>query len=260
MAATVAAALEHGVRVGAHPSYPDREGFGRQPMEIDRDELRASLSGQLRGARPDLPGRRHDPRVRQGPRRALRGGRQGRRRLRDLPRRRARRLGGRRPGAALGLPRHGDGAARRHGGERGGFLRPAYRPDGGLVDRSEAGAVLTDPGAAAAQALSLARGAVVAVDGTRAHACGSTRCASTATPPGRWRWPGGAHRHGARSGSRWSRRRVHDPLRPRREVRRLGDRALLIGVADAAAARALARGLTAALAGVRPRWCAARPP
>ena len=36
MTATVAAALEHGVRVGAHPSYPDSVGFGRVPMEIDR--------------------------------------------------------------------------------------------------------------------------------------------------------------------------------------------------------------------------------
>ena len=29
MQATVGAALERGVRVGAHPSYPDRAGFGR---------------------------------------------------------------------------------------------------------------------------------------------------------------------------------------------------------------------------------------
>ena len=48
MTATVAAALEHGVRVGAHPSYPDTEGFGRRPMDIDRDELRRALSEQLR--------------------------------------------------------------------------------------------------------------------------------------------------------------------------------------------------------------------
>jgi UPF0271 protein len=47
-----------------------------------------------------------------------------------------------------------------------GFCDRAYRRDGGLVDRGEAGAVLTDPGAAAAQALTLARGAVVAIDGS----------------------------------------------------------------------------------------------
>ncbi len=46
-----------------------------------------------------------------------------------------------------------------------GFCDRAYRGDGGLVDRSSPGAVLEDPGMAAAQALSLARGAVVAHDG-----------------------------------------------------------------------------------------------
>ena len=47
-----------------------------------------------------------------------------------------------------------------------GFCDRAYRPDGGLVDRATAGAVLGDPEAAAAQALGLARGAVVADDGS----------------------------------------------------------------------------------------------
>ena len=47
-----------------------------------------------------------------------------------------------------------------------GFCDRAYRPDGGLVDRADPGAVLDDPGAAAAQALGLARGAVVADDGS----------------------------------------------------------------------------------------------
>jgi UPF0271 protein len=47
-----------------------------------------------------------------------------------------------------------------------GFCDRAYRSDGGLVARSEPGAVLVDPAAAAAQALTLARGAVVAADGS----------------------------------------------------------------------------------------------
>jgi UPF0271 protein len=47
-----------------------------------------------------------------------------------------------------------------------GFCDRAYRPDGGLVDRSAPGAVLTDPEEAAGQALSLARGAVCTSDGT----------------------------------------------------------------------------------------------
>ncbi len=47
MAATVEVALAHSVRVGAHPSYPDRAGFGHQPVDIDRDELARSLRDQL---------------------------------------------------------------------------------------------------------------------------------------------------------------------------------------------------------------------
>ena len=51
-------------------------------------------------------------------------------------------------------------------GDEEGFCDRAYRPDGGLVDRAAPGAVLGDPEEAAAQALSLARGAVVAGDGS----------------------------------------------------------------------------------------------
>jgi UPF0271 protein len=49
---TVRLARAHGVRVGAHPSYPDRQGFGRRAMEVEREELAAILIyqiGALRG-------------------------------------------------------------------------------------------------------------------------------------------------------------------------------------------------------------------
>jgi UPF0271 protein len=39
MRATVRLAKKHGVRVGAHPSLPDLQGFGRREMKIARDEL-----------------------------------------------------------------------------------------------------------------------------------------------------------------------------------------------------------------------------
>ncbi len=39
MRATVRLAKMHDVRVGAHPSLPDRQGFGRRAMEIEREEL-----------------------------------------------------------------------------------------------------------------------------------------------------------------------------------------------------------------------------
>jgi 5-oxoprolinase (ATP-hydrolysing) subunit A len=47
MRRTVALAKEHGVRVGAHPSLPDREGFGRREMKMDRAELTASVLYQV---------------------------------------------------------------------------------------------------------------------------------------------------------------------------------------------------------------------
>ena len=39
MPATVRLAKTHDVRVGAHPSLPDRQGFGRRAMDISREEL-----------------------------------------------------------------------------------------------------------------------------------------------------------------------------------------------------------------------------
>ncbi len=47
MRRTVALAKEHGVGVGAHPSLPDREGFGRREMKMDRHELTASVLYQV---------------------------------------------------------------------------------------------------------------------------------------------------------------------------------------------------------------------
>lgn len=43
MRETVALAKEHGVRVGAHPGYPDLQGFGRRAMDMDADELTATI-------------------------------------------------------------------------------------------------------------------------------------------------------------------------------------------------------------------------
>lgn len=39
MARTVRAAVEFGVAIGAHPSYPDRVGFGRRHMDVSPDDL-----------------------------------------------------------------------------------------------------------------------------------------------------------------------------------------------------------------------------
>ena len=47
MAKTVRLAKEHGVKVGAHPSLPDLQGFGRREMKISRDELRNCIVYQV---------------------------------------------------------------------------------------------------------------------------------------------------------------------------------------------------------------------
>lgn len=47
MERTVKAALEYSVQIGAHPSYPDREHFGRKKMQLPADELKAVIRYQL---------------------------------------------------------------------------------------------------------------------------------------------------------------------------------------------------------------------
>jgi 5-oxoprolinase (ATP-hydrolysing) subunit A len=47
MRSTVRLAKKHGVKVGAHPSLPDLQGFGRREMNIARDELSNCLIYQI---------------------------------------------------------------------------------------------------------------------------------------------------------------------------------------------------------------------
>ena len=167
MKATVMAAMAHSVRVGAHPSYPDRAGFGRTAMEIDRDELGGSLSEQLlalsricRSAGTAVQSVKPHGALYEE---VAKGGAVYET-FRDAVR----------DAVGDGVPmvlRSGCRAMAmvlRDGVEayEEGFCDRTYRPDGGLVDRAAAGAVLGEPEVAAAQALSLARGAVVAHDGS----------------------------------------------------------------------------------------------
>ena len=47
MAAAVRLARAHGVAVGAHPSYPDRAGFGRREMPLSPEEVEACVAAQV---------------------------------------------------------------------------------------------------------------------------------------------------------------------------------------------------------------------
>lgn len=44
---TIEKALEHGLRIGAHPSYPDLMGFGRRKMQLSAAELSALIKYQV---------------------------------------------------------------------------------------------------------------------------------------------------------------------------------------------------------------------
>lgn len=47
MAASVRTCLDHGVSIGAHPSFPDLVGFGRRAMDLTRDEIRTDVLYQI---------------------------------------------------------------------------------------------------------------------------------------------------------------------------------------------------------------------
>jgi 5-oxoprolinase (ATP-hydrolysing) subunit A len=47
MRRTVRLAREQGVAVGAHPGYPDRDGFGRRVLPLAPDEIAATLLAQI---------------------------------------------------------------------------------------------------------------------------------------------------------------------------------------------------------------------
>jgi UPF0271 protein len=183
MDATVEQALSRGIRVGAHPGYPDRENFGRIRMDLPDAAIErlvlyqiAALEGfaRSRGARL----------THVKPHGALyHAGAQSR----DIARAIAR--GVLRAGADLvvvGQPGTRLLEAAREAGlpvAAEAFADRRYRPDGTLVPRTEPGALLTDPEEAAEQALSLARDRfVLAQDGSRFAVEADTICVHGDTP------------------------------------------------------------------------------
>jgi len=185
MRATVELALRHRVAIGAHPGYPDRERFGRMPMDIPPRELIETIRRQidsLVGVASRLGARvthvkAHGALYNQGARdatiarniilgvQAAKGGR-------DLaifaP-----------PGSVMFEEATGMGMKV----AREGFVDRAYEPDGTLQSRSEAGSVLTDPADAVRQALSFAKnGGVTAVEGTFLKLTVDTLCVHGDTP------------------------------------------------------------------------------
>ena len=183
MDGTVSFALSHGVRVGAHPGYPDREHFGRAPVEISAEAVEnlvlyqiAALDGFVRSRGGTLTHvKPHGALYHAGAE------------FPDVARAIAEGMRRFRTGLVLVGPA---GSMLIEAGREAGlavaeeaFADRRYRRDGSLVSRSEAGAVITDPDEAAEQAVMLARDhAVVARDGTRLALRADTLCLHGDTP------------------------------------------------------------------------------
>jgi len=168
MRATVQAALDGGVRIGAHPSYPDRAGFGRQPMELAAADLSAALAAQLDAlvaVTASLGTKVHSIK----PHGALYGEvARGEATYELLLGVMAERCG---PDAALVLPSGTPAVSLAEDAGltvlREGFADRAYAADGRLMSRREPGSVYGDPVLARAQAVALAtQGTVTAFDGS----------------------------------------------------------------------------------------------
>jgi 5-oxoprolinase (ATP-hydrolysing) subunit A len=152
----------HGVLLGAHPSYPDRAGFGRTRMPMAADTLLASVADQCaRLARVARAKGRSIAFVK--PHGALyHAAREDAATAEGLVRGAIQALG---PGVTfIGPPRGAfleAAAGARVAFAREGFADRATHEDGTLVARGEPGALVLDPAKAAARAASLAaRGAV----------------------------------------------------------------------------------------------------
>ena len=183
MRATVALAQRHGVAVGAHPGYDDREGFGRRPMQLAAEDIMDLLVHQL-GAL-DAIARSEGAIVRHvKPHGALYNQAESDDALAaaiiaavqafDPSLRLVGRAGSAmaRAAAAVGYPF-----------TREAFADRRYRADGSLLPRSEADAVLTDPDEVADQVRSLVtHGEVVASDGSHLPIAFETLCLHGDTP------------------------------------------------------------------------------
>jgi len=164
-------AREYNVRLGAHPSYPDRENFGRKSMEMTPHELRASLVAQISMLRAF--GDVHHVK----PHGALYNDAHKNRALADVIVDALRELD---PAIALVAADHSQmAAAARAAGTpviREAFADRRYEPDGALVSRKEPGSTLTVEEAAAQAALLAREGIVIARDGSRVKIAFDTLC------------------------------------------------------------------------------------
>lgn len=170
-------AIEHGVAIGAHPSFPDRENFGRSTMHLPPDEIVANVlyqvgalaaivkaeGGKLSHVKPH--GQLYNQAVKEPE-------------LADALCEAVRRFD---PSLRFfGLAGSGMIDAARRAGltpVEEVFADRGYMPDGSLVPRSQPGALIEDEEQSLAQTLSLVRDRkVTAIDGSTVPVNAQTVC------------------------------------------------------------------------------------
>jgi UPF0271 protein len=164
-------AQQHGVHFGAHPSYPDREHFGRKSLDITPDALRNSLIDQISALNTFAPVQHVKPHG------ALYNDTHKNRALAAVIVEAMQRVS---PTLAIVAPDHSQmAAAARAAGMnviREAFADRRYEPDGSLTPRSIAGSTLTVDEAAAQAAMLVRESAVIARDGMRVPIAFDTIC------------------------------------------------------------------------------------
>lgn len=182
MRRTVRLAKTHGVRVGAHPGYPDLLGFGRRPMALSPEEARDYLLYQI-GALHAFAKAEGLTLQHVKPHGALYHVAS---KDRSLSEGIAEAIAEVDPTLILvGPPGSellsvGQAAGLRVAAE--GFGDRAYNEDGSLVARSAPGALLTDPDAVTDQVLSMLEGEVRAISGRTIAIRVDTVCLHGDTP------------------------------------------------------------------------------
>lgn len=183
MTRTVRSAIANGVAVGAHPGYPDRDGFGRQSGFLDGDALYDSLTEQVTEL-ADVAAHLGARLTHVKPHGALYNDAVANQALADI----IARVTAEAPGAPafVGMAdTELEFAAERHGLTffAEAFVDRAYEPDGTLVPRKEPGAVHEELSVATTQAVRLAEdGEATARNGDIVTVRADTLCIHGDTP------------------------------------------------------------------------------
>lgn len=177
MRQTVSAAKARGVAIGAHPSYPDLQGFGRRELGLSPQQIRLHVAYQIRSLGDVC--RAADARLSYVKPHGALYNRAARERgaaeaivdaILDVPP----------PLTLLGLADSEMEVAAKRGGVQfvaEAFVDRAYKPDGSLAPRIERGAVIHDVDAAVARAIDLVESAtILANDGSRLSIAAQSLC------------------------------------------------------------------------------------